>query len=244
MVARVDGYMAYESQLINITRTPNPKIFTAYLRKQSELPNTRETQLILRQVYSANPFEGSAQSNLASADRLMKGGRYYLAFDLVLNKNADMNTVASFSVSPSTVNSILADSNLYIIDVYSIDNSMTIKSETKGGQFFVDASAAQETYAKAKQANILFGSQRGPQVIPIIVVLGTDMNARGPVHITYQAESNMEYGFEQRKEFNIGEKFCFADCPQFLFDTEIKWNTREYAPIESIETLLYDGSFD
>ncbi|VVB75402.1 Carboxypeptidase regulatory-like domain protein [uncultured archaeon] len=245
MVARIDNYFKYESQLVNVTRTPNPKAFNAYLRKQDELPNTKETQLILRQIYSANPFDGSSNGAVTAADKLMPGGRYYLAFDLVLNKVSDMNTIASFSVSPddkNTVAGISGDSNIYIADAYSIDNSITLKTDTKAAPFFVDYSAAQGDYPKAKQVNLNYDQQRGPQVIPIILVLGVDANAKGSVYVNYQAESDAQYGLVQHKDFNIGEKFCFSDCPQFLFDTEISWNGRNYAPIENPQKLLYDSA--
>lgn len=244
MIARVDNYFKYESQLVNVTRTPNPKSFNVYLRKQSELPNTKETQLMLRQIYSTNPFDGSTSGTVTTADKLARGAKYYFAFDLVLNKVDDMNTIASFSLSPSDKNSVvgaLADSNIFIIDAYSLDNSITLKTDTKSAPFFVDPTAAAMDYPKAKQVNVAYNQQRGPQVLPIILVIGVDANAKGKVYVNYQAESNMQFGFEGSKDFNIGEKFCFADCPQFLFDTEIAWNGRDYAPIANPEKLLYDG---
>jgi|GEM_PF-2368660 len=245
MVARVDNYFGYESQLVNVSRTPNPKVFNAYLRKQEELPNTKETQLILRQIYSTNPFDGGNLTSTTIADKLMPGGKYYFAYDLVLNKVDDMNTIASFSVSPNDINTITGsygDSNIFIIDAYSLDSSITLKTDTKVAPFFVDSSLAGITYQKAKQVNVIYNQERGPQVIPIILVVGVDANAKGKVLVNYQAESDMQYGLEQNKEFTIGEKFCFADCPQFLFDTEISWDGRAYAPITNPEKLLYDSA--
>ncbi len=245
MIARIDNYFKYESQLITVTRTPNPKSFNIYLRRADELPNTRETQVILRQIYSTNPFDGSTNGNTTIADRLMKGATYYFAFDLVLNKVDDMNSVASFSVSPSDKNTVAGnygDSNIFLIDAYSLDNSITLKTDTKVTPFFVDSSMASGNYPKAKQVNVRYNQQRGPQVIPIVLVVGVDANAKGNVYVTYQAESNMQYGILGQKDFNIGEKFCFADCPQFLFDNEISWNGREYASVENPQKLLFDSA--
>jgi hypothetical protein len=240
LIINDSDYLAYESPVLAI-RGDKTKTIDVYLRKKSELPNQNQTQLILRKIYPSNPLDGIIQSVNLSPMRLSKGNTYYFAFDLITNAAEEGSTIANFYVSPQDKLTIQADSNIFLQDALTVDNAVTTKTDTMTNAFYIVQSNAtiKQDYPKAKQINVIVKNVTGPRVIPIVLALQTDQNAKGTVSLYYQSKFNTYTGLFQQKDFIIGTDFCFKDtqteCPTFLIANELKWPD-ENSPYEVLDT--------
>ncbi|MFA5126315.1 MAG: hypothetical protein WC462_04930 [archaeon] len=234
----IDGnYFGYESPVYKINRTSQEK--SVFLRKQSELPNQNEVQMILRNVYSSNPIT----LRETEATKLMPGNKYYLLFDLVLNNETQGNTITNFFVGPENKDMLDSNTNISIEGAYSIDNS-AVKMTKKMKGFLIDEVDSFSADSEAKQANVLLNNQTGLKIIPIIVEVNTDENAGGQVKITFQAKNGNYTSLKYSKEFEIGKTFCMgADCPALLFSNYLTSNGTRKPIDDSVQSLQMESTY-
>ncbi len=226
-----DGnYIPYKGLSYEVTRTR--QLHDVYLRKQSELPNTKETQVILKQAYSANPLYGRE----TTIKKFMPGVKTYLLFDLILNISGEIfgNANANFYIDSNYVK---------IQNAYSIDPSVLLMSEvTFSGP--IPESFEGEVYSDAKQATIYFGNQSGQKMIPIILEVSVDENFDGEFNLNYNSNFIQNKSLDYSKAFTIGETFCIEDCPDLLFSNYLKRADKNYKPVyDGINTLLIDDNY-
>ncbi len=244
-----ENYIPTESFVYTLKRGTQDK--TLFLRKQALLPNQRETQMMLRQVYANNPL----LLGETVATRIMPGQKYYLLFDLVLNKEEDRNVIANFYVGPEDKNTLIAHNPFTLGYTVSKGTYSPVLSSKLEGFEINPSEAANPNLIKsgdynAKQLNVRFGSQNGLQMIPIIVEITVDENATGKTKIFWQSRfgdipSPTTMSLLYSKEFEIGKAFCMGlDCPAFLFSNYIKHADDNSKPIsDNIEVLLLNEPY-
>lgn len=226
IIVNDENYLAYESPVYTVKRTSQER--SIFLRTQSLLPNTNPTQLILRQVYDSNPITAKE----SESRKLIAGEKYYFLFDMVLNNDQSGNAIANFYVGPKDKNALDNNTPITITNAYSISDSLVLKSATNKN-FFIDVD---EQVTKAKQVNVILAEQTGPKVIPIILEITVDVNAKGIAGIYFEPSfNNLQPVLKNSKEFTIGQSFCLgADCPAFLFSNYLIWTKTGVALVNGI----------
>ena len=220
LVIEDGNFIPYESLVYTVKRGAQQK--DIFLRHLNSLPNANETQLMLRQVYDANPVTFTE----TTSRRLLPGRTYFLLFDLVLNKAETGDLIANFFVGPKGKETLDKSSNFAIQGAYSISGSYYAMT-SKDTNFLVDSSAVNPYLVdkNAKQLNSIFPNQTGLKLIPVIVEIKVDENAAGKAEIFFQSKFKDYFSLENSKEFIIGEAFCMgANCPVFLFSNYLVWN--------------------
>jgi hypothetical protein len=244
-----ENYIPTESFVYKLKRGSQEK--TVYLRKQTSLPNQKETQMMLRQVYVNNPLT----LNETTASRIMPGEKYYLLFDLVLNKEEDKNVLANFYVGPQEIPILLAHNPFTLGYTASKEGYVSVLSSKLEG-FEINPSKDTNPYlistgdSNAKQLNVRLGMQTGLQMIPIIVEVSVDINATGKTKIFWQSrfgDTNTQttMSLPYSKEFEIGKSFCMGlNCPAFLFSNYLKHADDNPIPLsETTQVLLLGESY-
>ncbi|MEI7961373.1 MAG: carboxypeptidase-like regulatory domain-containing protein [archaeon] len=199
------NYIPFESFVYGMTReTTNRNI---YLMKQSDLPNQKPVQMILRKVLMTDPIV----STESTATVLSPGNTYYLLFDLVFNsQNAGSALVNSYFET---------DGSILFQAAKSIDSS-SVQMSSKKQNMVIDSDIVLKD---AKQVNVLISSIKGPKSIPVLLKVSLDKNlAIGSKKTIYwQASLGAEQSILYSKEFTIGDAFCIKDCPKVIFSSFI-----------------------
>ncbi|HNV01632.1 MAG TPA: glycine zipper domain-containing protein, partial [archaeon] len=219
-----ENYFKTTTPIYTITKNTQNKIVP--LRTLNSLPNNNEVQLILENVFSANPLYGSA----VTVDSIRSGEKSYLFFSLIINTDLNAVPIGVFYVGDK--NKPTLDSNSAKIDgIYSVDYQ-TILSSNMSGLMIDPTNQANIVDEDAKIGNIIFNEIEGKYALPIILEIETDENTINDV-INYQAffgtdKNSLAYKFE----FTVGKKFCTNNktCPPFLYNNYIDKNgvTEEY----------------
>lgn len=211
-----------------------------FVTRPNDLPNNNPVQLILEQIYSTNPIT-SNMSLSTRANIIQQDSSYWLYFTLILNNENQGTALANFYTT---------DNNFLINNIYSIDNSILLMSSQKEEQIIEQNENPNLVTKNAVQANLKKLNVKGPKAIPIIVEIKTDQNANimnlnfDAIHIsdeTLEISNSLNY----KREFVVGERICFQDCPQFLINNFIEWkkengeNTTN--PAHQIENILLIG---
>ncbi|MFA5126313.1 MAG: hypothetical protein WC462_04920, partial [archaeon] len=220
IVVEDGNFIPFESLVYTVKRGAQQR--NIFLRHMDSLPNDKEAQLMLRQVYDTNP----TLLRETFSTRILPGKSYFLLFDLVLNKAETGEAIANFYIAPKTKETLDSTSNFAIQGAYSIDNSYYAMTSKKTG-FLVDNSSANPDLVdnNAKQLNSILPNQTGLKLIPVLVEIRVNENAVGKAEIFFQPKFKEYYGIENSKEFIIGKAFCLFDCPIFLFSNYLLWNS-------------------
>lgn len=224
-----ENYLSYETPVYTVKRTTQEK--NVFLYSQSSLPNDNNVQLILRQVYDTNPLIATENESR----KLIAGSKYYFAFDLILNNSGAGDATANFYVGPKDKNTLDNNTPITITKAYSVDGALVKKSATNKN-FSIDVD---EEVENAKQANVIIANQTGPKVIPIILEIAVDINAKGLAGIYFEPSfNNLQPVLKNSKEFTIGQTFCLGDdCPSFLFSNYLIWTKTGVAPANGVNPI-------
>jgi len=226
------NFIRHETLVYSIDRSTQTK--EVYLRKESELPNNKEVQMFLMNVYDNNPLYGKAHK----ASKILAGGKYYLYFDVIVNNELNAGLVSNFTVLDEAQN----DSHLISIEgAYSVTGSSRVMSETIG-DFLIPSTTAVD--ADATQLNVSHLSVTGKVSIPIIVIVEIDQNAEGVKKITFESRHGLVSSLVYDKEFIVGESFCIYDCPIFMFSNYLIWEGKPAIPLtDSPERVLVGDDY-
>ncbi|MEK6958906.1 MAG: carboxypeptidase-like regulatory domain-containing protein, partial [archaeon] len=238
------NYIPIESPVYTITKTTAKK--TLYLKSIANLPNSNSVQVFLENVYKSDPKYGSVQIT----DQIMPDTEYYLYFTVVITGDTTADLTANFFVSPEDKNSLIADNPFVINNAYSTYGSDRIMSSMMYSKIIDPANETYRVESGAKQANVLLHSQKGPRAFPVIVRMKVDENVLGQkAKIFFEAIHGDTNSLRYFKEFTIGEKFCLSDCPVFLFNNYIQWDSstdsidRNYVAIGEDRYVALIGDF-
>jgi len=232
------NYFPYESLSYEITRSNQEK--NIVLTKQNELPNNNETQMILRQVFSANPTNSKETS---PPTRIMPGEKYYLLFDLILNREEKTSVVVNFFAGNESKQMIDNNTKVAINFATSLENALVVLSSKMEG-FTINPSVDNPYLVDsgAKQLNILFDEAQGLRQIPMILEIKVDDNATGKIELHYQSKFGGYTSLAYKKEFEIGKAFCLgSNCPKFLFSHYLKWGNKPYTPLGEMSERVQIG---
>jgi hypothetical protein len=241
------NYFPYESIEYTIYKSNTPQRKDIYMIAKNNLPNNKKTQMFLQEIYTTNPIQ---QANATTAKRLEAGKRYYLQFAVVLNtQETETNSLlTNIFVGPKDLNELQSDNPLKIQGAISTKNSISLMSQAHNTFEINYLNENVLVNENAKQINIRHEETTGPKIIPIILTIDVDENADGQItNIYYQAKWGNETSLEYFKEFEIGKTLCTTNCPTFLFNNKIKWNTagENYKTIsdEDIQTLYIEDEY-
>jgi len=233
-----ENYLSYESFVYTITRGAQEK--TIYLTRTTDLPNQKETQLILRQIYSVNPITSKESS---PPTRITPGEKYYLLFDLILNKSVSFPAVANFFVGRE--DKLMLDKNTFgwiNSGQSTIDSTSLLSAKLNGLIINPSVDNPYLVDEGAKQLNVVFDETQGIKQIPIIVGIEIDKNALGKIELHYQSKFGGYTSLAYKKEFEIGKAFCLgSNCSQFLFSHYLKWGNKPYAPLGEMSERVQIG---
>jgi hypothetical protein len=241
------NYFPYESIEYTIYKSNTPQRKDIYMIAKNNLPNNKKTQMFLQEIYTTNPIQ---QANATTAKRLEAGKRYYLQFAVVLNtQETETNSLlTNIFVGPKDLNELQSDNPLKIQGAISTKNSISLMSQAHNTFEINYLNENVLVNENAKQINVIHEETTGPKIIPIILTIDVDENADGQItNIYYQAKWGNETSLEYFKEFEIGKTLCTTNCPTFLFNNKIKWNTagENYKTIsdEDIQTLYIEDEY-
>ncbi len=220
------GFLPYESFVYRINRTTSSsgKDKTMFLKKKSSLPNQKELQMMLREIYSSNPITTSETvSNI-----LQKGKRYYLLFDLVLNNNQSLPVTISASVEPTET---ALSKGMRIQSGYSVNGSTYVLS-SQPTSFLADTNLVD---ADAKKINIVIPDANGPKVIPVLIEFTLDANATGKQKLFWKVKQGANESLQYSKEFEVDKAICMPNkttCPDVMFLNYLNWNNKGWVLID------------
>jgi hypothetical protein len=229
-------FIPHKTIKYTIDRTTQKK--EVFVRAESELPNNKEIQMFLMNVYDTNPLNASYHD----VTKLLPNKTYYLYFDVIINNPSTDGLLSGFVAG---VGDEVAEKGLSINGIYSINGIHGVMSSTK--ENYIESTSTNIVNENAKEANLTINQTNGLSSIPIILVVTTDINAEGSHTLFFNSQNSEFTSLDYSQEFVIGESFCVSgqiDCPAFLFSSYLKWE--DQAPIalgEEPEIILIEDDY-
>lgn len=205
----------YISIPFEVTRGNNQK--EIFLKTESDLPNTNSVQILLDQIYEANPLYANMSRG---ATRVVDGSTYWFYFSAILNNENEGALLSNFYI----------DENATIEGIYSIEGSKSILSKVNDGTIIEEVENENLVDNNAIQANSKISNISGKKIIPVILEVNIDGNSSG-FNLFYNALHGEEESINYKRNYIVGEGFCIYDCPTFFFDNYLKWTNDDFTKL-------------
>jgi len=229
-----ENFIPTKSIIFEVSRRTQDK--EIYLVRPDMLPNNNKVQMKLMQVFSSNPLYGTP----TKATQILSGSSYYIEFLTIINNLNDTWLVSDYYVGPGDKNNLDINQIATIGGSKSIIDSLNLLSAVKNS-LVIDPLSQNLVGDKAKQANSQLSSIKGTYVVPVILRVDVDANKRGSFDVFFRALHGVDTSLLYKKQFIIGQRFCLADCPIFLFSNYIREASKEFIPASDEPFLLRVG---